>query len=206
MRILLFKTTLMNCSTILMLLFTPGNSAAIPIQFSETGHSYDFIWAGEITWTEANREASLSEYLGHQGYLATITSQGENAFLYQTFGHIFWEGWLGGWQDLNSSPSANWHWVTGELWDYTNWAGGEPNDGAGTGEERYLQMWGFGTIAPGRWNDDANDTNLGNIGGFLVEYDDALAPIPEPATLTLSALGLGIAACRQYWRKRRQSL
>ena len=41
-----------------------------------------------------------------------------------------------------------------------NWARGEPNDAGGTWEERYLQMWGVGTVAPGQWNDDANDRKL----------------------------------------------
>ena len=195
------RRPLVHAFCFLIVLLFPSRGAAAPIYFGPTEHYYDFIWAGAIRWTEANEQAQTHSYLGQQGHLATITSQVESDFLYQTYGHIFWEGWLGGWQDLNSHPEENWHWVTGEPWVYTNWVPGEPNDGAGTGEERYLQMWGFGTISPGRWNDDADNTNPGNVGGYFVEYD--VQAVPEPATFALLSLGLGAAAGWRVFRKRR---
>lgn len=188
----------------LVVLLVASRAAAIPAFFGETGHYYDFVWAGEITWTEANQQAPTLYYHGHQGYLATIRSQSENDFLYQTYGHIFWEGWLGGWQELGFPPNEHWHWVTGEPWEYTNWAAGEPNDAGGTGEECYLQMWGYGTTGPGKWNDDADNTQPGNIGGYFVEY--GVQPIPEPSSLVLIALGLGAAAGARRLRKRAPEL
>lgn len=166
-------------------------AAATPLYLATTGHYYEFVHAGRITWTAANAEAPLHSYQGISGHLATIASQAENDFLFQNYQHEFWEAWLGGWQEPNSAPSAHWHWVTGEPWVYTNWVPGEPNDGGGTGEESYLQMWGFGTTGPGRWNDDANDTDLGNIGGYFVEY--SARPVPEPMTIALLVFGLGVA-------------
>ena len=79
---------------------------------------------------------------------------------------------------------------------FVNWFPGEPNDAGG--EERYLQMWGFTT--PGYWNDDANDTDPLNVGGYLVEYQSNLAPMPEPSTITLTGKGLLFGA---YVRRRR---
>jgi hypothetical protein len=193
-------------STAVIVVLTGGSAMAAPILYHKTAHFYDFIEAGGITWTEANAEAPSHEHLGHTGYLATITSQGENDFLYDAFSRRFWEGWLGGRQDLNSQPTQNWKWVTGESWSFTNWAPGEPNDAGGSGEERYLQMWGFGTVAPGHWNDDANDTQLGNIGGYFVEYESNLAPIPEPSTLVLTGIGLAIGAYQQRRRGRRERM
>ncbi len=37
--------------------------------------------------------------------------------------------WYGGFQPPGvTPPNSGWEWVTGEPWDYTNWAPGEPND------------------------------------------------------------------------------
>ena len=188
--------------SIAALIFIFGDGiAAAPILYPFTGHFYDFIPAGGITWTEANTQAPMHEYLGHSAYLATISGQDENDFLYNSFNRQFWEGWLGGLQDINSPLQENWHWVTEEPWTFVNWAPGEPNDAGG--DERYLQMWGFGTVAPGRWNDDANDTNRGNISGYFIEYETGLAPIPEPSTLTLTGIGLLIGAYERRRRARR---
>lgn len=182
-------------------LMCASRADAVPLFFGETGHYYDFVRAGGIRWTEANQQAPTLYHLGHQGYLATIGSQSENDFLYQNYGHIFWEGWLGGWQELGFPPSERWHWITGEVWGFTNWAAGEPNDAGGTGEECYLQMWGYGTTGPGKWNDDADYTQPGNIGGYFVEF--GVQPIPEPLSLVLVGLGLAAAAGARARRAKR---
>ena len=57
--------------------------------------------------------------------------------------------------------------MTGESWDYTNWATGEPNDAYGPGSEQHLLGWDGGWT----WNDEGN---LNSVTGYVVEYDDCL--------------------------------
>lgn len=194
---------LVVCSLGLLALLPSPDASAIPIYFEPTGHYYEFIRQAGVTWTEAAVAATEHEHEGMTGYLATLTSAAENDLVYESFGQHFWEAWLGGYQDPTSIPSEKWHWTTGEEWAYTNWAPGEPNDAGGPDKECYLQMWGQGTVAPGHWNDDAAATDLGNIGGYLVEFGGGAPPVPEPSSLVLLTLGLGTGLVRI--RRRRHS-
>ena len=81
--------------------------------------------------------------LGHGGYLATITSQVENDFVFSLVdSSIFWYmrpgnrhlagPWLGGTQDFASQePDSGWHWVTDETMDFVNWYPGQPDNQGG---------------------------------------------------------------------------
>jgi hypothetical protein len=85
--------------------------------------------------------------------------------------------WLGGYQSGESEgPSENWHWVTDEPFDYTNWAPQEPSDNEG---QNRLQFFGFTEPRDNLWNNQYHD-NLSN--GYIIE-------IPEPATILLLTLG-----------------
>jgi hypothetical protein len=143
-----------------------------PIRYNKTGHYYDVVTFGkDISWEEANRRASALSYKGLQGHLATITSAEENDFIWKNLAKqsgvpsLF----IGGIQDpavaVNDTINwdKNWKWVTGEPWDYTNWAPGEPNKFAGTGRnEIWLMMW----VHSGKWNDQ-----FFGVHGFIVEYE-----------------------------------
>jgi len=167
-----------------------------------TGHYYQVIGSNGITWGAAQSFVtglpSLcpdgTEFVGNsptcsvdeavEPHLATITSGDENAFVDTlrrdelTAGTITRpEVWLGGLQPPGSAVGLNWKWVNNEgaistfqqdLPTYSNWLGGEPND-ANLGES-YLAI-GLGNNAG--WNDEGA---LGNIGGFIVEWD-----VPLPA-------------------------
>jgi PKD repeat protein len=138
---------------------------------SFNGHYYELIGAPGISWEDAKIEASelsigvMSEVSG--GHLVTITSQEEQDFLNIAFGGSLQEKWYGGYQDPDSPAlGVNWHWITNEPWDYTNWNDAEPNDHdyVENNEEQYLMGWNGGMF----WNDGEFGTDL---GGYVVEYE-----------------------------------
>ncbi len=98
--------------------FTIGSS----VYFDPTQHYYEYVTTDSnqsISWLEAKEAAEKRSYYGRQGYLATITSARENAFILEkTLGL----GWIGGrdierdlltgrWLDGNTK--GDWRWVTG---------------------------------------------------------------------------------------------
>ena len=155
--------------------------------YSGTGHFYEFVSSPGISWENAKIAAEERTYMGLKGYLATITSEGEDNFSKSL---IKGYGWLGGTCDyqyiLDSSGNRiynsmneslwNWYWVTGpeagmKFWDksgniteYSKWGSGEPNN---NGNEYYLHYYQNNT-----WNDYANDNS--SISGYIVEYGGML--------------------------------
>jgi len=94
----------------------------------------------------SNRAKDYCENVG--GYLATITSIAEDVFVYTNLGENSpnVHPWLGGYQTVKTGePFGNWAWVTGEEWNYDNWAGapcGEPNNCKGIEDYLvYLTPW-----------------------------------------------------------------
>jgi hypothetical protein len=110
------------------------------------------------------------------GHLATITSAGENNFVFgllpSSSPYAFF---IGG----SRNSSGVWSWVTGEPWSYTNWDVGEPN-GIGT---QITWIHGPAAPRPATWNDhpasdyafygvieyesDCNNDNIVDYGQIL---------------------------------------
>lgn len=151
-----------------------GVSSAAPVYYSGNGHYYEAISVpSDISWENAKTAAESLSYLGVKGHLATITSPDENEFIVKNING--YNCWLGGiQQDGNLDPASGWQWVTGEQWDYTNWAVGEPNDMYG-GERGVLPSGSpenaleFG----GYWNDYPS---VVPVDGYIVEYDTFIWP------------------------------
>ena len=160
-------------------------SAGSVLYYSGTGHYYEYVSFPGITWGDAKSAAEAKSYNGNAGYLATITSAGENAFV---AAKCAGNGWLGGSDDGHNKI---WKWKTGPEAEqtfchqnnsstgigvgvesteiYQNFQTGEPNDWSSSGNgnpngENYLHMY----ASNGTWNDFAGN-NTG-ISGYIVEY------------------------------------
>lgn len=149
------------------------------------GHFYDVVFFTGSTfpdWSESRDLAASMTWQGMRGHLATLTSDAENDWLWDTFQPYLC--YLGGYQPPGSpEPSGGWRWVIGEAWDYTNWGGGAPNDNI---DEDVLQF--HGPLWVNLWN-DAREENIGNgVPGFVIEYETS--PIPAASTWGAVALTL----------------
>src|SRR5690606_14753608 len=111
------------------------------------GHYYEYVSAPGMTWADAKAAAESRELFGLKGYLATVTSAEENAFITPKLGG---DGWMGA---SDAAIEGQWRWVTGPeagtlFWtgtgsgssvdgNYENWGDGEPNN---AGEEDYAHF------------------------------------------------------------------
>ena len=129
------------------------------------------------------------------GYLATVTSEAENAFLASLSGETAYLG------ASDMEIEGVWKWMTGPEagtifygpgaapGSYANWNAGEPNNSS---NEDFLHMNHAGV---GGWNDIGLS---GSTSGYFVEYSAAPVETPEPAALGLLGLGaLAVAAARR---------
>ncbi len=127
------------------------------ITASFNGHVYA-VYDVNFSWTSAN---SHCEKMG--GHLVTINSQEEQQFLEQLIGDRYY--WIG------ASDAANegvFQWVTGELFEYCNWAATQPDDYKSNQDYAYMNY------KEGVWDDEANVINQKT--GFIVEIEP-LTPV-----------------------------
>jgi len=136
-------------------------------------HLYKYVSASQISWQQAAAAA-----LAEGGYLATITSEEENNFIFDYLvGHKI--AWLGG---SDAAQDGTWLWVTepggSTPFAYAPWAGGEPNNNgdwlwsliSGEVGEDYLVTWGNGN-----WNDlDNSSSDRQSVNGYVIERNGHL--------------------------------
>ena len=168
---------------------------ALPV-LGPTGDYYEFV-ATAREWSDALADAASRSYLGHPGYVVTITSSAENQFVENLVPDDVGSAWIAA-SDL--AAEGTWRWVAGPaagqvFWQdgttltYADWALGEPND-VGLGED-YGEMY----AASGTWN-DIQGPLVQDRRPYVVEYF-----VPEPGTTLL--LGIGVAGLVALDRRRR---
>jgi hypothetical protein len=115
-----------------------------PVVNPANGHAYYLL--AKSTWSDAEAQAVR---LG--GHLATIRSAQEDQWIFSTFEPYGGALWIG----LTDREKAfSFTWTSGEPVSYTNWGGGQPDNGNGV--ELYVHMLPRGHYAAGKWNDYAN--------------------------------------------------
>lgn len=166
-----------------------------------TGHFYKFVRQPGIYWTAA-RDSARSfnrKYFGLTGYLATITSQEENDFIWSKLTGI---GWIGA---SDAEKEGEWKWMTGpeagsKFYDHPTrttlqgwfsfWNTGEPNNVQKTwgADEDYAHINMNPSTIPRSWNDLSNESDGPGSAyyysqGYLIEYGG----MPGDPVLKLSA-------------------
>ena len=142
-------------------------------------HYYEVVKSC-VSWDTALDKAATYKHLGLTGYLATVPSAAENAFIDSSIGNA--DVWLGG---SDEKKEGTWKWMAGpeqgQTFSYTNWTNGKPNN---YNNEDYLMMY----ASTGKWN----DTSCSDKNYYVVEFNTKAQPVPVPAALPL--LGTALAA------------
>jgi hypothetical protein len=178
---------------ILALLWVPVVPAQ-KVQWSGNGHYYEAVSVSSgITWDDANSRANAAG-----GHLATITNADENQFVYDLIASDdrYWTidpsfpnngvgPWIGGYKP-GGPESADWAWVTGEPFSYTNWAPGQPDNYKNI--EDKLFFYAVGAEKASAWDDSAAGDYSSRPPvqkSYIVEWDTSLASgstIGSPST------------------------
>lgn len=133
-----------------------------PLSCGGNDHAYELVLASPaVNWTAANTAANA-----RRGKLVAITSQAEADFIFATIASnaAGWAGGQGPWIGAFKS-SGTWRWSSGDAWNFTQWAPGEPNN---SGDR--ARYWTADSAIRATWDDQpGSNTAI----AFIVEYSDA---------------------------------
>lgn len=212
-----FTGTQANINTVLSSLrlntgSTPGNvyiavtATENPVGYfylPSNGHFYRPISTGAF-YTAAKAAAAATTFKGQTGYLVTITSSDEDAFIYNNVPQSqIWfalsDATQEGYWRIDAGPengtlikTQNGQFNGNIAGQYNNWAGGEPNNAGG--EHYAVTKWNGSqwndlpnnfscpyVIEYGTWTDPANQTFTNFYTGF-VTHQIACSPATSPST------------------------
>ena len=206
---MMLKKTLLSALAATCAATIAGSVFAAPQQWTGAmggnDHWYDYVLAvtgGGFTWDGAAADSATHSFNGMAGYMATVTSQGEQDFIFNTITRN--TAWLGG---NDRATEGTWNWVfgpeTGNVFyvagagsqpGYSFWSGGEPNNCC-NGEDDLQINWDGTT---GQWNDHGTPSFPSDTWGYIIEYSGT-STVPEPTTLLLAGLALvGLASIRRH--------
>ncbi|MFO8008167.1 MAG: lectin-like protein [Candidatus Brocadiia bacterium] len=145
-------------------------AAAAPVRFDGTGNYYEAV-RYRADWARVAREAASRRFTDgdgneYVGRLVTINSQAESDFIAANFPRAAREGgyWIGALQqDGSTEPGEGWRWVSGEPFEFTNWASNEPNNNSGDANENRIHL----NSTDAEWNDLPAGKRM---SGYVVEY------------------------------------
>jgi hypothetical protein len=153
------------------------------------GHFYKPVTLGD-TYTGARAASLLSTFKGQRGYLVTITSADENAFIFtnvpqQNIWFAATDEVIDGTWVIDAGPekgtvmkTSNGQLAGNRPGVYNNWAGGEPN-GSNHSEDYAVTNWN----GQSTWNDLSNNWN----NPYIIEYGTWTNPDSQTFTDFYSA-------------------
>jgi hypothetical protein len=166
----------MAAATLTLALIHAGTNAdAVQwrVEDGGNGHWYTAVDTG-LGWAESQ---AYAESLG--GHLATPRSHAEDDFIYAVASQELeqaWQSWIGGFAfNGPCNSAASYAWVTGEPWDFTDWAPPEPNysdECALSYAYYYPAQWNnfyatSGYAANIEWSADCNGDGIVDYGQIL---------------------------------------
>lgn len=134
-----------------------SNADHIPKKtITKSNHIYS-VFDVKMDWIEAGK---LAENKG--GYLITITSQEEQDIVDELLEYgASAQYWIGATDESEEGENSEWSWMTDEIFNYTNWHAGEPNNT--NNNEHYAGVYSNGT-----WN---NFPNSYSDIGYIMETE-----------------------------------
>lgn len=168
--LVIFLVVVMVCNTLPLMAFAANEiEITVPEDAVEfNGHYYKYFPLG-MSWDNAK---AYCESLG--GYLATVTSAEEDAFLYAYINSLginlpYYDNVIPAYFGLYeyNNVEGDWRWITEEPVTYLNWNSGEPNGGS---SERYGMYYNKN----GKWNDGGPRTVYASSDScnFICEWGD----------------------------------